>query len=56
MFYSTQILAKKGPLGLVWIAAHMDRQLKRQQINDASVIGAGGAWASMAAAARRRGC
>lgn len=32
MFYSTQILAKKGPLGLVWMAAHMDRGLKRNQV------------------------
>lgn len=37
MFYSNQILARKGPLGLVWIAAHMDRQLKRQQINSTSI-------------------
>ena len=37
MFYSTQILAKKGPLGLVWIAAHLDGRLKRQQINSASI-------------------
>ncbi|KIY95515.1 Double-strand-break repair-like protein rad21, partial [Monoraphidium neglectum] len=37
MFYSTQILAKKGPLGLVWIAAHLDGRLKRQQINGASI-------------------
>ena len=32
MFYSTQILARKGPLAIVWIAAHMDRQLKRNQV------------------------
>jgi hypothetical protein len=31
MFYSTQILARKGPLGIVWIAAHLDGQLKRNQ-------------------------
>lgn len=37
MFYSTQILAKKGPLGVVWIAAHMDRHLKRHQIYEASI-------------------
>ena len=37
MFYSTQILAKKGPLGLVWIAAHLDGRLKRQQISGASI-------------------
>eukprot|EP00884_Botryococcus_braunii_P021674 jgi/Botrbrau1/8190/Bobra.357_2s0033.1 len=32
MFYSTQILAKKGPLGTVWIASHLDRRLKRSQV------------------------
>ena len=32
MFYSSQILARKGPLGLVWIAAHVDGQLKRNQV------------------------
>jgi cohesin complex subunit SCC1 len=37
MFYSNQILARKGPLGLVWLAAHLDRQLKRQQVNAASI-------------------
>ncbi|KAF8061907.1 MRF1 [Scenedesmus sp. PABB004] len=37
MFYSNQILARKGPLGLVWIAAHLDRQLRRKQINDTSI-------------------
>ncbi|PNH11694.1 hypothetical protein TSOC_001460 [Tetrabaena socialis] len=31
MFYSSQILARKGPLGLMWMAAHMDRGLKRNQ-------------------------
>jgi len=37
MFFSTQILARKGPLGLVWIAAHLERQLKRQQICQTSI-------------------
>lgn len=32
MFYSTQILARKGPLGIIWIAAHMDKNLKRSQV------------------------
>ena len=32
MFYSTQILARKGPLGIVWLAAHMDKGLKRSQV------------------------
>ncbi|KAJ9511374.1 hypothetical protein QJQ45_029815 [Haematococcus lacustris] len=37
MFYSAQVLARKGPLGIVWIAAHMDRQLRRNQITDAHI-------------------
>lgn len=37
MFYSTQILARKGPLGIVWIAAHMDKQLKRSQVRGRGV-------------------
>eukprot|EP01113_Clastostelium_recurvatum_P048464 TRINITY_DN8830_c0_g1_i7.p1 TRINITY_DN8830_c0_g1~~TRINITY_DN8830_c0_g1_i7.p1 ORF type:complete len:510 (-),score=124.76 TRINITY_DN8830_c0_g1_i7:24-1553(-) len=32
MFYSQLILAKKGPLGRVWLAAHMDRKLTKHQI------------------------
>ncbi|PNH12380.1 Sister chromatid cohesion 1 protein 3 [Tetrabaena socialis] len=37
MFYSSQILARKGPLGLMWMAAHMDRGLKRNQVAEASI-------------------
>ncbi|KAK9828291.1 hypothetical protein WJX74_007451 [Apatococcus lobatus] len=37
MFYSVQILNKKGPLGVIWIAAHLDRRLKRSQVNDTSI-------------------
>lgn len=32
MFYSQVILAKKGPLGKVWLAAHFDKKLTKQQI------------------------
>ena len=28
MFYSTQILTSKGPLGIIWVAAHLDKRLK----------------------------
>ena len=28
MFYSTQILTQKGALGIIWVAAHLDKQLK----------------------------
>ena len=36
MFYSAQILARKGPLGTIWIAAH-SRPLKRQQVFEADL-------------------
>lgn len=32
MFYSQLVLAKKGPLGKVWLAAHWDRKLTKNQI------------------------
>src|SRR5689334_7894180 len=32
MFYSQFVLAKKGALGRVWLAAHWDRKLTKQQI------------------------
>lgn len=44
MFYSTQILAKKGPLGTIWIAAHLDRRLKRHQVFEANIAISVGAF------------
>lgn len=32
MFYSEVILAHKGPLGKIWLAAHLDKRLTRNQI------------------------
>ena len=32
MFYSQIILAKKGPLGKIWLAAHWDKKLTKSQI------------------------
>lgn len=32
MFYSQVILARKGPLGKIWIAAHFDKKLTKSQI------------------------
>lgn len=32
MFYSQFVLAKKGPLGKVWLAAHWDRKLTKAEI------------------------
>ena len=32
MFYSDVILAKKGPLSRIWLAAHWDKKISKQQI------------------------
>ena len=37
MFYSTQILSKRGALGTIWIASHMEKRLKRNQIFETSI-------------------
>jgi hypothetical protein len=37
MFYSQYILAKRGPLGTIWIAAHLDRRLRKQQITETDI-------------------
>jgi cohesin complex subunit SCC1 len=37
MFYSQLILAKKGPLGQVWLAAHWDKKLTKAAISAADV-------------------
>lgn len=37
MFYSQIILAKKGPLGKIWLAAHWDKKLNKQQIFNADI-------------------
>lgn len=38
MFYSTQILGRKGPLAVIWIAAHKDQKfLKRALVDTTSV-------------------
>jgi hypothetical protein len=37
MFYSQIILAKKGPLGSIWIAAHMDKKLNKNQISSTDI-------------------
>eukprot|EP00761_Pharyngomonas_kirbyi_P000103 gb/GECH01000103.1/.p1 GENE.gb/GECH01000103.1/~~gb/GECH01000103.1/.p1 ORF type:complete len:525 (+),score=165.31 gb/GECH01000103.1/:1-1575(+) len=34
MFYSTYVLTKKGPLAKIWLAAHWDKKLTKQQIFD----------------------
>lgn len=37
MFYSVQLLGKTSPLGKLWLAAHADKRLKRQDINSTDV-------------------
>ncbi|RYY82064.1 hypothetical protein EON63_14100 [archaeon] len=32
MFYSQIVLSRKGPLGRIWVAAHFDKRLSKQQI------------------------
>ncbi|KAK4795928.1 hypothetical protein SAY86_028254 [Trapa natans] len=37
MFYSQFILAKKGPLGTIWIAAHLERKIRKNQVADTDI-------------------
>ena len=37
MFFSHQILSRKGPLGVVWLAAHLDRKLRKQMVSEADL-------------------
>lgn len=38
MFYSAQILSKKGPLGIIWIAASLgEKKLNRKQVYEANI-------------------
>ncbi|KAM3258964.1 hypothetical protein ACQJBY_050621 [Aegilops geniculata] len=37
MFYSHSVLARKSPLGTVWIAAHLERKVNRTQIDGVDV-------------------
>lgn len=37
MFYAQLVLAKKGALGKVWLAAHWDKRLTKQQVNQTDI-------------------
>ncbi|KAI5080639.1 hypothetical protein GOP47_0003822 [Adiantum capillus-veneris] len=37
MFYSQYLLSKKGPLGIIWIAAHLERKLRKKQITETDI-------------------
>ena len=45
MFYSAQILSKKGPLGTCWLASWSQRGLKRNEVFNCSLPAAVGEWA-----------
>ena len=49
MFYSQYILAKQGPLGTIWIAAHSANaaKLRKNQIADTDLPGSCGAHARL---------
>ena len=55
MFYSQYILAKQGPLGTIWIAAHSANaaKLRKTQIADTDLPGSCGARALICLRARR---
>jgi cohesin complex subunit SCC1 len=38
MFYSQFILAKRGPLGTIWIAAHLDKKLRKNDIEAQDIV------------------
>lgn len=39
MFYSSQLLSRKSPLGIVWLASHSEgKKLKRTQLYDFSIV------------------
>lgn len=50
MFYSQLLLAKKGPLSKVWLAAHWEKKLNKQTILTTDIK------ATVGERRRRRGC
>lgn len=52
MFYSTQILSRKGPLATIWIASHLEKRLKRAQIFETSIAKSVGAQLGVAGSPR----
>ncbi|KAH7283221.1 hypothetical protein KP509_35G066500 [Ceratopteris richardii] len=37
MFYSHFILARKGPLGVIWVAAHLEAKLRKKHVAETSI-------------------
>ena len=52
MFYSHTILARKSPLGTVWIAAHLERKIKKPQIDGIDITSSAGPLALTPSLAR----
>lgn len=44
MFYEQLVLARKGPLGHVWLAAHFEKKLTKQQIAETDIPETVGAY------------
>lgn len=38
MFYSQFVLAKKGPLARIWLAAHWDKKLTKAHIFQTDIV------------------
>ena len=38
MFYAHDVLAKKGPLSVIWLAAHLEKKLGKRQICDTDLV------------------
>jgi len=43
MFYSQSLLSKKGPLGHIWMMAHMERKVSKAKIAEMDIKAAVGA-------------
>ncbi len=54
MFYSAQILSRKGPLGTCWLASWSQRGLKRNEVFNCSLPAAVGEQAGRGALAVAR--
>lgn len=37
MFYSHQLLSKKGALGTIWFAAHSHKKLKKEDVSNTNI-------------------
>lgn len=56
MFYSAQVLCKKGPLATIWIAAHLDRRLKRRDVFTTNITDSVGKLSSKLSRQQKNSC